>query len=288
MILSVSLADIIRNINIWNTQDKIGLQYEAATLAAAVWSVDNCLITARVIDPATTEIQPVCFRLQRPTTQVVNACEQLDKYFRLVNWGESPEPLQPLLTELFEHSNNFPGEIEKDLPNREQWLTANRQRHIAESTARTHLAQITLRSAGYKTTPVDPESFVGAIAMQEWVDVCHQVERYNEQVRRRATLINMTARQAANNFFATITTATYDAPPQQQVPGELSSAIRGKPGRPRYAENTWAYEQVNVYGRKPDEVYQEWLERVDPVRLQMLEDPRDSFKKAIKVKPPKK
>jgi len=55
----------------------------------------------------------------------------------------------------------------------------------------------------------------------------------------------------------------------------------GKGGRPRYADDEWAYEQVNNEGRDPAEVYREWLERIGK-RAERLADPHDSFKKAIR------
>jgi len=52
-------------------------------------------------------------------------------------------------------------------------------------------------------------------------------------------------------------------------------------GRPRYADDEWAYEQVNVKGREPVDVYREWFDRIGE-RAERLSDPRDSFKKAIR------
>ncbi len=54
-------------------------------------------------------------------------------------------------------------------------------------------------------------------------------------------------------------------------------------GRPRYTENDWAYQQVHELGRKPDDVYREWLKRAGE-RVDTLVNPRDSFQKAIKPK----
>ena len=56
----------------------------------------------------------------------------------------------------------------------------------------------------------------------------------------------------------------------------------GKGGRPRYPEDDYAWEQVNVVGRKRKDVYPEWKERADPDRLKELADPQDSFNKAVR------
>ena len=60
---------------------------------------------------------------------------------------------------------------------------------------------------------------------------------------------------------------------------ENRPARRG--GRPRYADDEWAYEQVNVKGREPADVYKEWFDRIGE-RAERLSDPHDSFKKAIR------
>lgn len=58
-------------------------------------------------------------------------------------------------------------------------------------------------------------------------------------------------------------------------------------GRPSDPDNDWAREQVQDLGRPSGDVYPEWLKRIG-TRAQMLDDPRDSFKKAIKPKKEKK
>jgi len=54
-----------------------------------------------------------------------------------------------------------------------------------------------------------------------------------------------------------------------------------KGGRPRNADDDWAWQQVNELGRDPREVYPEWLSRIGK-RKNRLADPEDSFDKAIK------
>ncbi|MBM4448898.1 MAG: hypothetical protein FJ015_06665 [Chloroflexi bacterium] len=56
---------------------------------------------------------------------------------------------------------------------------------------------------------------------------------------------------------------------------------RYKAGRPRNPDDEWAYEQVRVQGRKPEEVYPEWRKRIGD-RVDDLADLQDSFRKAIK------
>ncbi len=60
-------------------------------------------------------------------------------------------------------------------------------------------------------------------------------------------------------------------------------APTGKGGRPRYMENDWARQQVNELGRTPGDVYPEWLE-MSGARAKLLDDPYDSFSKAIRTK----
>lgn len=50
-------------------------------------------------------------------------------------------------------------------------------------------------------------------------------------------------------------------------------------GRPRNADDDWAYEQVRVLGRDKQIVFKEWLERIGG-RQMSLSDPKDSFDKA--------
>jgi hypothetical protein len=64
---------------------------------------------------------------------------------------------------------------------------------------------------------------------------------------------------------------------------DLSQQVQTKPGgRPYKQSNVWAYRQVHDYQRDPSEVYREWLARDEA--NQLLADPKDSFKKAIKRK----
>ena len=56
----------------------------------------------------------------------------------------------------------------------------------------------------------------------------------------------------------------------------------GKGGRPRFPEDDYAWEQVNVNHRGRKDVYPEWKERADPDRLKQLADPQDSFNKAVR------
>jgi hypothetical protein len=54
-----------------------------------------------------------------------------------------------------------------------------------------------------------------------------------------------------------------------------------KGGRPRNPDDDWAWRQINVEGRAPEEVYPEWLKRIG-VRAKRLADAHDSFNKAIR------
>lgn len=65
--------------------------------------------------------------------------------------------------------------------------------------------------------------------------------------------------------------ATRNLPPILRRPG----------GRPRKQSNTWAYQQVHELGRDRLAVFREWLAMDDNDRL---EDPKDSFKKAIRYR----
>lgn len=60
---------------------------------------------------------------------------------------------------------------------------------------------------------------------------------------------------------------------------QLLSTPRRAGGRPRKQSNTWAYQQVHELGRDRLAVFREWLAMDDNDRL---EDPKDSFKKAIR------
>jgi len=54
-------------------------------------------------------------------------------------------------------------------------------------------------------------------------------------------------------------------------------------GRPAYPENTWAYEEVRVNGKNPEDIYPLWLKKAGE-RTKKLDDSRDSFNKAIRPK----
>ena len=58
---------------------------------------------------------------------------------------------------------------------------------------------------------------------------------------------------------------------------------RAKGGRPRDPDKVWAWEQVNIYKRNRQEVYEEWLARPDVKKKRLLE-PRDSFRHAVDAK----
>lgn len=71
----------------------------------------------------------------------------------------------------------------------------------------------------------------------------------------------------------------------QMITEEILASIKddtGKSpgGRPRIAEDDWAYEQIKS-GHDQSEVYDEWLERIPKKRRKDLIDPQDSFKHAI-------
>lgn len=52
-------------------------------------------------------------------------------------------------------------------------------------------------------------------------------------------------------------------------------------GRPANADDEWAWCEVRLNGRSSKEVRSEWLRRIGP-RADLLVDPQDSFRKAIK------
>lgn len=60
-----------------------------------------------------------------------------------------------------------------------------------------------------------------------------------------------------------------------------SSAPKG--GRPRIADDDWAFYQVHFLKRPADEVYHDWLKRIGE-RREALANPRDSFNKAIRLR----
>lgn len=63
--------------------------------------------------------------------------------------------------------------------------------------------------------------------------------------------------------------------------GSVREGTGHRAGRPRNGDDDWAYMEVRAKGRKPDEVYKEWLVRIGE-RKATLADARDSFGKAIK------
>jgi hypothetical protein len=66
------------------------------------------------------------------------------------------------------------------------------------------------------------------------------------------------------------------APPPTRV-----DVGRPRGGRPRDADDDWAYEEIKR-GRDKSQVYKEWLERIPKSRRTQLVDPLDSFKKAMR------
>lgn len=57
-------------------------------------------------------------------------------------------------------------------------------------------------------------------------------------------------------------------------------ATRKRGGRPRNADDDWAYQEI-VGGRDQMALYHEWLERIPEDRRSSLVDPLDSFKKSM-------
>ncbi len=68
----------------------------------------------------------------------------------------------------------------------------------------------------------------------------------------------------------------------QPAPAEEQGNGR-KGGRPRNAEDDWALAEVRTKRRKPEDVYPEWLTMIGE-RARILDDPHDSFNKAISLK----
>lgn len=58
---------------------------------------------------------------------------------------------------------------------------------------------------------------------------------------------------------------------------------RRKGGRPRDADNDWAWEEIKRDRRK-SEVYREWLQRIPKDRRDALADPWDSFRQAMRYR----
>ncbi len=65
-------------------------------------------------------------------------------------------------------------------------------------------------------------------------------------------------------------------------PGEPLHGVISTPrgGRPRNADDDWAFDQVRVQGRNPQAVFSEWIKRIGN-RADLLVNPRESFRKAI-------
>ena len=61
----------------------------------------------------------------------------------------------------------------------------------------------------------------------------------------------------------------------------LRKLKKGKPGRPSYPEDIWAWQQVNTLGRAKNEVYGEWLSN-KAVQKRKLIDPKTHFNRFIK------
>ena len=62
-----------------------------------------------------------------------------------------------------------------------------------------------------------------------------------------------------------------------------SGEAKSTGGRPREAEDNWAYQEIEE-GRDQAEVYKEWLEKISKIRRAQLADPLDSFKKAMRYR----
>jgi hypothetical protein len=82
--------------------------------------------------------------------------------------------------------------------------------------------------------------------------------------------------KAAGDFEAALRAKATGGAAEEQGNGR-------KGGRPRNAEDDWALAEVRTKGRKPQDVYPEWLARIGE-RAQILDDSRDSFNKAISSK----
>ncbi len=61
----------------------------------------------------------------------------------------------------------------------------------------------------------------------------------------------------------------------------LRKLKKGRPGRPSFAEDIWAWQQVNVLERSANDVYKEWLEN-PKVKARDLRDPHTHFYRFIK------
>lgn len=82
---------------------------------------------------------------------------------------------------------------------------------------------------------------------------------------------------AVVNAYSAITNVSNGA--AAEITSAPISDRRG--GRPRDPDNEWAYQQVREEGRQPNDVYPEWLKRIGD-KAKILDDPRDSFNKAIR------
>jgi hypothetical protein len=121
-----------------------------------------------------------------------------------------------------------------------------------------------------------------------------------EQVQLLAEAIRQVS-QAAHNIAETITKSPTHVGSMNEATGEArTSEVNDetppalvisethalanklyKGGRPRNPDDDWAWQQVNMEGRAPEEVYPEWLKRIG-VRAKRLADAHDSFNKAIR------
>lgn len=80
-----------------------------------------------------------------------------------------------------------------------------------------------------------------------------------------------------------MSTATETIKGQAVSTGQSPNMIKTKGGRPRNADDDWAYEQVRTLGRDKQTVFVEWLERIGDRRTK-LSNPQDSFNKAVSPK----
>jgi hypothetical protein len=154
-----------------------------------------------------------------------------------------------------------------------------------------HMAD-NFRTMGETSDLANPEAVLTWKVDQEWEVHCQRVEQAKAILRARAITANKTTAEAAEDHFTLLASVSGIAESTRVAPAanaEEPISIKKanhRGGRPRYPENEWAYHQVNDRRRKPDEVYREWLERTGD-RYKQLDNPRDSFQKAIKPKKPK-
>lgn len=81
-------------------------------------------------------------------------------------------------------------------------------------------------------------------------------------------------------------TVLFDEDAVKQVAKQINliERKRNKPGRPHFADDIWAWKEVNQNDRPQTEVFQEWHQRImnDPKRYHLV-DPKRQYKKIIKA-----